>query len=72
MPAPRRCGTPPNPARGAPPYDLRYHDADGRILNVAYRYANGVPDPISGQTSPEQIDLAAHWPINLRWRVFGR
>ncbi len=53
-------------------YDLRYHDADGRILNVAYRYANGVPDPITGQTSLEQIDLAGHWPINPRWRVFGR
>lgn len=48
--------------RGA--FDLRYQPGNGRIVNVAHRYAR--------EDELEQVDFAVAWPISARWRTVGR
>ena len=42
---------------------LQYRPASNRVVNAGYRLQ---------RDSIEQLDLSAAWPINERWRAFGR
>lgn len=44
-------------------FNLQYRPGGGRLLNLGYRYRKG---------SLEQLEAAAVWPFNDRWRVFAR
>lgn len=43
--------------------DLRYHPGDGRLLNIAYRFA---------RDELEQVDISLLWPLGPQWRTMAR
>lgn len=52
---------------------LQYQPAADRILNVGYRFARDLPDPIIGTTTGvRQLDVSAEWPLAGPWTLRAR
>lgn len=47
----------------------RFQPELGKVLSASYRYTR---DPLTRQSTVDQIDLAGQWPISANWSVVGR
>ena len=48
---------------------IRYQPELGKALSASYRY---VRDPLTGNSTVDQIDLAGQWPLSAQWYAVGR
>lgn len=54
-------------------YYVQYQPAADRIVNVGYRFARDLPDPILGTTTGvRQLDVSTEWPLAGRWTLRAR
>jgi len=51
---------------------LRWMPAPGKVLSGSWRYTRQYQDPELGLTELKQFDIAAQWPLSLRWSTVGR
>jgi LPS-assembly protein len=50
----------------------RWMPSPGRVLSGNWRYTRQYQDPEKGLTELKQFDIAAQWPLSMRWSVVGR
>lgn len=50
----------------------RWMPAPGKVLAGSWRYTRQYQDPEKGLTELKQFDIAAQWPLSLRWSAVGR
>ncbi|MFL6622037.1 MAG: LPS-assembly protein LptD [Sulfurifustis sp.] len=51
---------------------VQYQPAVDRILNVGYRLARDLPDPVLGTTGVRQVDVSTEWPLVGPWTLRAR
>jgi LPS-assembly protein len=51
---------------------IRYQEAPGQILSVAYRFNRGIITSLTSGQTMRQIDIAGQWRLTPRWSVVGR
>ncbi len=47
----------------------RFQPDYGRVLSASYRYTR---DPLTGNSTVDQVDFAGQWPLSSRWYAVGR
>jgi LPS-assembly protein len=48
---------------------LRYQPELGKVISGSYRYTR---DPLTAQSTVDQIDIAGQWPLSAQWYAVGR
>ncbi|MDR0246864.1 MAG: LPS-assembly protein LptD [Burkholderiales bacterium] len=51
---------------------VRWMPSPGKVLSGSWRYTRQYQDPEKGLTELKQFDIAAQWPLSLRWSAVGR
>jgi LPS-assembly protein len=49
---------------------IKYRGDNGGVLNVSHRYR--AENVVKNKEGLEQIDVSALWPMNAKWKWFGR